>query len=134
MNIMKFRLILILSLLALFNYSLASEYQGQVIFYSYLEKTVINQAQIETDSDFSYHVGNLLKILDKRKIKHQIENKSGFSIITLSGSTIRFNKAQIPISTGYIMIKANGEYLVRSGIGTDIDMMLDIFQFFGIEP
>ena len=129
---MQFRYVVILIFFIFGNCLTAKEYQGQVIFYSYVEQSTSNQDQVEVDSDFSYHVGGILEFLDKKNIKHQIIYKSDFTIITINGQKLRIRKKQIPTSAGYIMIKNNGKYLISNGIGTDADMISEIYEYFGI--
>ena len=128
---LQYRILLIFVIFG--SYLTASEYQGQVVFYSYTEKSTSNQDQVEIDSDFSYHVGGILKYLDEDKIKYQIIYKSNFTIITINGKKLRIRKKQIPTGIGYIMIKNNGKYLISNGIGTDADMISKIYHYFGIK-
>lgn len=114
----------------------ASDSPGQVVFYSYPNNPVNNQDkedQGDVDDDFSYHVGNILDDLKKHNIKYQIVETNNFAIKSGSGLVIKIVKKQIPVTTGYVMVKNNGKYLIRNGIGTDIDMLLDIYEYFGIK-
>ncbi len=134
---MKLRHIFLSIFLFFGGYAEATEYLGQVVFYSYIENPANKQdgqEQTEIESDLSYQVGNLLEILENKKIKNQIVNSSNFIVLTINGKKLQFSKIQLPVSTGYIMIRKNGEYLVRNGMGSDVDMMLDIYEYFGIKP
>lgn len=134
---MKTRHIFLFVFLFFGGYAEATEYRGQVVFYSYMEDPANiqnGQEQIEIESDFSYQIGNLLEILENKKIKNQIVNSSTFTVPAINGKKLQFSKKQLPVSTGYIMIRKNGEYLVRNGMGSDADMMLDIYEYFGIKP
>ncbi len=115
----------------------ASEYNGQVVFYSYNEagpaSDIEKQEMIEVESDFNYHVEGLFSFLDKHRIKYEIQRKSKFSIKAINGSVISIDKTAIPVTTGYIMIREDGGYKIRNGMGTDVDMLMDIADYFGIK-
>lgn len=110
----------------------ANEYIGQVVFYTYqLEDN--KQDNIEIEADFSHHVGRVLKYLDQKHIKYEIIRKSEFTVDTLNGEQLHINRSSIPVPTGYVMIKKNGHHIIRSGMGTDVDMLMDIYEYFGIK-
>jgi hypothetical protein len=115
----------------------AEEYIGHVVFYSYDENLPANdkekQDMVEIESDFKYHVEGLFESLDKYRIKYEIQRKSQFTIVAINGSVISIHQKAIPVSTGYIMIKMDGSYKIRNGIGTDVDMLMDMIEYFGVK-
>lgn len=129
----------LVAILACLSFSVyADEYIGQVIFYSYNEKAPVSveekQDMSEVESDFNYHVEGLFKHLDKYRIKYEVQRQSKFSIRAINGRIISIDKQAIPISTGYIMIRRDGSYKINNGMGTDVDMLMDIIKYFGIKP
>ena len=128
----------LVAILACLSFSVyADEYIGQVIFYSYNEKAPVSveekQDMSEVESDFNYHVEGLFKHLDKYRIKYEVQRQSKFSIRAINGRIISIDKQAIPISTGYIMIRRDGSYKINNGMGTDVDMLMDIIEYFGIK-
>jgi hypothetical protein len=128
----------LVAILACLSFSVhADEYIGQVIFYSYNEKAPVSaeekQDMIEVESDFNYHVEGLFKQLDRYRVKYEVQQQSKFTIRAINGSIISIDKQAIPISTGYIMIRRDGSYKINNGIGTDVDMLMDIIEYFGIK-
>jgi len=115
----------------------AEEFIGQVVFYSHDENLPTTdeekQDMVEIESDFKYHVGGLFEYLYKYRIKYEIQRKSQFTIVALNGSVISIDQNAIPVSTGYIMIKMDGSYKIRNGIGTDVDMLMDMIEYFGVK-
>ena len=115
----------------------AEEFIGHVVFYSYDENLPATEEEkqdmVEIESDFKYHVGGLFECLDKHRIKYEIQRESQFTVMALNGSFINFNQNAIPVSTGYIMIKMDGSYKIRNGIGTDVDMLMDMIEYFGVQ-
>jgi len=126
---MKFLFLLFIFLNCIYS----NQYNGQVVFYSYSEKSTSNLEQVEIDSDFSFYIDKISRYLDENKIKHQTIHRSDFTIITINGKKLRISKKKIPISTGYIMIKNNGKYLISQGMGTGVDMISEIYKYFKIK-
>ena len=116
----------------------AEEFIGHIVFYSYDENLTATtdeekQDMVEIESDFEYHVGVLFEYLNKYRIKYEIQRKSQFTIVAINGSVISIDKNAIPVSTGYIMIKMDGSYKIRNGIGTDVDMLMDMIEYFSVK-
>jgi len=134
MKLFLFYLAIIASL-AVAAYS--EEFIGHVVFYSYTESLTVNdeerQDMVDVESDFEYHVGGLLEHLDRYRIKYETQRKSQFDIVAINGSVIRIDQNAIPVSTGYIMIRMDGSYKIRNGIGTDVDMLMDMIEYFDVE-
>ncbi len=53
--------------------------------------------------------------------------------MAINGSVISIDQKVIPVSTGYIMIKMDGSHKIRNGIGTDVDMLMDMIEYFGVK-
>lgn len=104
---------------------------GMVVFYSY-DSTGQKQDRAEVEADFTYHVGGILKLLENKSIRHQIVREPNFSIEGIDGVQVQIENELIPVSTGYVMVRNNGDYVVRNGMGTDADMLMDIFEYFGV--
>ena len=110
---------------------LANDSIGKVIFYSYHEEGGA-QEQIEANADFEHHVGGILNFLTSKNINHEIETKPNLAIPNNIKLPLDSESNPIPAVNGYIMIRPNGAHVIRHGLGTDLDMLTDIYEYFGI--
>ena len=90
------------------------------------------QERTEVEADFAHHVGGMLEFLENKNISHEIAREPNFTIAWKNGVQLEIENKLIPVSTGYIMIRNNGDYVIRNGMGTDVDMLMDIYQYFGV--
>lgn len=123
------RIFLVLLLLPF--HAQGNESMGRVVFYSYDEEGR-GQEVVEAEADFAHHVDSVARYLTNQNISHEIARQPSFIIDWINGFQLKVENKLIPVPTGYIMIKANGDYVIRNGIGTDVDMLIDIYDYFGV--
>lgn len=109
----------------------ADESIGKVVFYSY-DAEGQEQERTEVEADFAHHVGGILEYLEDKYISHEIVRERNYTIDCENGVLLKIENKLIPASTGYIMIRKNGDYVIRNGMGTDVDMLMDVYEYFGV--
>lgn len=112
---------------------------NSVIFYSIsqtefdsLSTSVPDGGLDEVISDFEYYVGKLLPILKRDTSLYVLYTAHRFYGIVNEGGTTIFDRVEPRNLVGVIMNSAS-KHEISKGVGTDVDMMLMITEFFQSE-
>jgi hypothetical protein len=110
---------------------------GHVAFYSFdgahdTDEAVSSQEH-EADYDFSYYYEEITPWLEENGIAHSFHGAPGFTIEIASGEEVSFPKELFETDLGMVIIRNDGAYKLSPGVSTDIDLMMEIISFFGIE-
>ena len=124
----------VLALLALTGCSASAEegrYAGQVIFLLAPEGRSEAHESPEVESDLNYLLENVSPYFEKHRIKYEVKREEPAILIALNGKTLSVRGGELP-SVGYVLVKTTGEFVVRVGLGTDVDVIMDVTNFFQI--
>lgn len=128
------RTFLILALVAIIGCSPKAEkeqYAGEIIFLIAPESTSDTHGEQEVESDVGYLLENVTPYFEKHRIKYEVRRGTPLSLTSLSGASIPVKGGDLP-SVGYVLVKPAGEFVVRKGLGTDVDVITDVAEFFKI--
>ncbi|MDH5600190.1 MAG: hypothetical protein OEY78_02680 [Gammaproteobacteria bacterium] len=122
---MKHLLILITLFITPFSYINANETKGHIAFFMLLSEN--DQSYVEINEDFNYYYQNLSSWLNKNKYTY---SRHTISPINIKNIRRTFSNQELGSDVGVILIKNNNSYKIIQGIGTDVDLIVDINGFF----
>ena len=122
---MKHLLILITLFITPFAYINANEEKGHIAFFMLLSEN--DQGYVEINEDFNYYYQNLSSWLNKNKYTY---SRHTASPIKIKNKRKTFSKQELGTDVGVILIKNNNSYKIIQGIGTDVDLIVDINGFY----
>lgn len=112
---------------------------NSVIFYSLTQTEFDSLSKNDKDgglneviADFDYYVGKLLPILEKDTTKYVLYTAHRYFRISNENGSYFFDRVEQKNIVG-IILNRKSEYETSRGIGTDVDMMQTINDFFNKE-
>ncbi len=109
------------------------QYSGQVLFFHVQTHTGHEAEETsEVEADLEHVIKGVATYLDKSRIKHDIKREIPFILGSFDGNQISLAKKDLPSTAGYILVKKDGSFVVRKGLGTDVDVMNDVVNYFQI--
>ncbi len=88
-----------------------------------------SQENIEILDDFNYYYNIIVPWLNKNNFTHSYNTKTPFTIASGKNS-LTITKDILERDLGMVFLKPDGSYKVSYGVGTGVDIILEINEFF----
>ena len=129
---MKKVLLCVLAILLLCSNSWAGEAAvGHVAFFS--TSPVKTDDGFEVQNDFNYYYSQLVPWFKQNGFSHSYHTSTPITLHLDKGKSIIIRKYQLQNDPGMIYSKMDGTYKISYGVGTDIDTIMEIKEFFELE-
>ncbi len=87
----------------------------------------------EAQDDFNYYYQQLVPWLRQYDFLHSYHTSTPILLNLSEGKSITIRKDQLQTDSGIILGKMDGTYKISYGVGTDIDTIMAIKEFFELE-
>ncbi len=103
----------------------ANNTKGHIAFFNLASENTPDY--VEINEDFNYYYKKLTVWLNKNKYTHTLHTTAP---IKIEKHKINLTKTALGTDTGVILIKNDGTYKIIQGVGTDVDLIVDINGFY----
>ena len=122
----------VLAILLLCSNSWAGEAAvGHVAFFS--TSPVKTDDGFEVQNDFNYYYSQLVPWFKQNGFSHSYHTSTPITFSLDKGKSIVIGKDQLQRDVGMIFCKMDGTYKISYGVGTDIDTIMEIREFFDLK-
>ncbi len=104
---------------------------GHVAFF--YTDPVKTDADFEVQDDFNYYYRQLAPWLKQNGFSHSYHTSTPITFSLDKGKSIVIGKDQLQNDLGMIFSKMDGTYKISYGVGTDIDTIMEIKEFFDLK-
>ncbi len=104
---------------------------GHVAFFS--TSPVKTDDDFEAQNDFNYYYSQLAPWLKQNGFSHSYHTSTPITFSLDKGKSIVIGKDQLQTDLGMIYSKMDGTYKISYGVGTDIDTIMEIREYFELE-
>jgi len=104
---------------------------GHVAFFS--TSPVKTDDDFEVQNDFNYYYRQLVPWFKQNGFSHSYHTSTPITFDLDKEKSIVIGKDQLQNDLGMIFCKMDGTYKISYGVGTDIDTIMAIKKFFGLE-
>ncbi len=104
---------------------------GHVAFF--YTDPVKTDGDFEVQDDFNYYYRQLAPWLKQNGFSHSYHTSTPITFSLDKGKSIVIGKDQLQNDLGMIFSKMDGTYKISYGVGTDIDTIMEIKEFFDLK-
>ena len=104
---------------------------GQVCFF-YLGET-LSEEDNETLSDLRHHYRQLIPWLEKNRLSHSFQQEATLQMVSVGDGETSLSHSDLKTDLGVLLMTKNGDRKVLPGVSTDVDLILEMRPFFGID-
>ncbi len=108
------------------------ELKGHVGFF--FVKPVKTDADFEVHDDFQYYYKSMTPWLTQNSFAFSYHSTTPIVIESLAlQKALKFEKSQLKMDLGMILIKPDSTHKISYGVGTGVDLIIEIKEFFEVE-
>ena len=122
----------VLAILFLWSNSWAGEAAGGHVAFFFTDP-VKTDGDFEVQYDFNYYYRQLAPWLKQNGFSHSYHTSTPITFRLDKGKSIVIGKDQLQNDLGMIFSKMDGTYKISYGVGTDIDTIMEIKEFFDLK-
>ncbi len=104
---------------------------GHVAFF--FTDSIKTDGDFEVQDDFNYYYGQLAPWLKQNGFSHSYHTSTPITFDLDKGKSIIIRRDQLQNDLGMIYSKMDGTYKISYGVGTDIDTIMAIKEFFDLK-